>query len=391
MRGSEREQPAMFSYVALEDRIPADHPLRTVRPIVNRALASLSPTFDQIYGDGGRPSIPPEQLLRALLLQVLYTIRSERQLMEQLEYNLLYRWFVGLGVDDPVWDVTVFTKNRQRLLIGDVADGFFAAVLAEARGANLLSSDHFTVDGTLVQAWAGHKSFQRDPDKRDPDDPAAPLPQVPKHRRKFLAPDDPRRTVEDAGSRNPTVNFHGERRSNATHTSTTDPDAQLTKKAKGREAVLAYQATLLMENRHGLAVGICTTPATGTAERTNAVTLVTQTPYRRDRITVGADKGFDTVACVGELRGAGCTPQVAQHITARHPSAIDARTTRHPGYAVSQRKRKRIEEIFGWLKTIGLCRQTRYRGVDRVGWMVTFATAAYNLVRMRGLLRTAPA
>lgn len=391
MRGSEREQPGMFSYVALEDRIPADHPLRSVRPIVNRALATLSPTFDQIYADGGRPSIPPEQLLRALLLQVLYTIRSERQLMEQLEYNLLYRWFVGLGVDDPVWDVTVFTKNRQRLLIGDVADGFFAAVVAEARQADLLSSEHFTVDGTLVQAWAGQKSFQRDPEKRDPDDPPGPrLPRVPKHRRKFLAPDDPRRAAAES-TRNPTVDFHGERRSNATHTSTTDPDAQLAKQAKGREAVLAYQATLLMENRHGLAVGICTTSATGTAERTNAVTLVQETRYRRERITVGADKGFDTLACVAALRAAGGTPQVAQHITARHPSAIDARTTRHPGYSVSQRKRKRIEEIFGWLKTIGLCRQTRFRGVDRVGWMLTFATAAYNLVRMRGLLRAAPA
>lgn len=390
MRGSEREQPAMFSYVALEDRIPTEHPLRTVRPIVNRALATLSPTFDQIYGDGGRPSIPPEQLLRALLLQVLYTIRSERQLMEQLEYNLLYRWFVGLGVDDPVWDVTVFTKNRQRLLIGDVADGFFAAVLGEARQAHLLSSEHFTVDGTLVQAWAGQKSFQRDPDKRDPDDPSGGLPQVPKHRRKFLAGDDPRRVPAETG-RNPTVNFQGERRSNQTHTSTTDPDALLMKKAKGQEAVLAYQATLLMENRNGLAVGVCTTPATGTAERTNAVTLVQQTPYRQECITVGGDKGFDTVECVASLRAAGCTPHVAQWITDRHPSAIDARTTRQPGYELSQRKRKRIEEIFGWLKTVGLCRQTKFRGVDRVGWMVTFATAAYNLVRIRNLLRPTPA
>lgn len=387
MRGSEREQATMFSYVALEDRVPADHPLRTVRPWVDEALRTLSRTFDQIYSDGGRPSIPPEQLLRALLLQVLYTIRSERQLMEQLEYNLLYRWFVGLGVDDPVWDVTVFTKNRQRLLIGDVAEGFFTAVLAQARHAGLLSSEHFTVDGTLVQAWAGQKSFQRDPDKRGPDDPPPPrLPQVPKHRRKFLAPDDPRRAaVEDVG-RNPTINFHGERRSNATHTSTTDPEALLTKKASGREAQLAFQTTLLMENRHGLAVGVCTTAATGTAERTNAATLVATVPYRRNRITVGGDKGFDTVACVAALRDAGCTPQVAQWITARHPSAIDARTTRQPGYAVSQRKRKRIEEIFGWLKTIGLCRQTKLRGVDRVGWMLTFATAVYNLVRMRRLI-----
>jgi transposase len=374
----------MFSYVALEDRIPADHPLRTVRPLVERALQALSPTFDQIYADGGRPSIPPEQLLRALLLQVLYTIRSERQLMEQLEYNLLYRWFVGLGVDDPVWDVTVFTKNRQRLLIGDVAEGFFTAVLAQARHAGLLSSEHFTVDGTLVQAWAGQKSFRRDPGKRGPDDPP---PAVPKHRRKLLAPDDPRRGAPDDGLRNPTLDFHGERRRNTTHTSTTDPDARLAKKAKGREAQLAYQATLLMENRHGLAVGACVTAATGTAERENAVTLVERARYRRVRITVGGDKGFDSHACVEELRGAGAVAHVAQ----KHWSAVDGRTTRHPGYTVSQRKRKRIEEIFGWLKTVGLCRQTRLRGVDRVGWMVTFATAAYNLVRMRRLLSPAPA
>jgi transposase len=380
MRGSEREQPTMFSYVALEDRIPADHPLRTLRPVVERALGALSPTFDQIYADGGRPSIPPEQLLRALLLQVLYTIRSERQLMEQLDYNLLYRWFVGLGIDDAVWDVTVFTKNRQRLLIGDVADGFFAAVLAQAREAGLLSPEHFTVDGTLVQAWAGQKSFRRDPEKVGPNDPTPPT--VPKHRRKFLAPDDPRQSE----SRNPTVNFHGERRSNTTHTSTTDPDARLAKKAKGREAQLAYQGTLLMENRHGLAVGTCVSPATGTAERENAATLVDETPYRWERITVGADKGFDTKGCVAGLRARGAVPQVAQQ--ARY-SAIDGRTTRHPGYAVSQRKRKRIEEIFGWLKTIGLCRQTRFRGVDRVGWMFTFATAVYNLVRLRRLLPAA--
>ena len=388
MRGSERQQTALFSYVALEDRIPADHPLRTLRPWVETALQTLSPTFDQIYADGGRPSIPPEQLLRALLLQVLYTIRSERQLMEALQYNLLYRWFVGLGIDDPVWDVTVFTKNRQRLLVGEVAEGFFAAVLAQARAAGLLSSEHFTVDGTLVQAWAGQKSFRRDPDKQDPGDP--PLPRVPKHRRKFLAPDDPRRRAAADGPRNPTVDSHGERRSNATHTSTTDPDAVLAKQAKGRAAQLGYQATVLMENRHGLAVGTCTTPATGTAERANAVTLVTSAPYRRRRITVGADKGFDTQGCVAGLRAAGAAPHVAQHTTGR-ASAIDARTSRHPGYAVSQRKRKRVEEIFGWLKTIGLCRQTRFRGVDRVGWMVTFATAVYNLVRMRTLLGAAPA
>ena len=382
MRGSEPHQIALFSVVDLEARIPAGHPLRAMRPVVDRALATLSPTFDQIYADGGRPSIPPEQLLRALLLQVLYTVRSERQLMEQLEYNLLFRWFVGLGIDDAIWDVTVFTKNRERLLMGDVAEGFFAAVLAEAQAAGLLSPEHFTVDGTLIQAWAGQKSFRRDPAK----DAA-----VPKHRRKFLPPDDPRRDPPNDGPRNPTVNFHGERRSNTTHTSTTDPDAQLARKARGREAQLAYQATLLMENRHGLAVASCTSAATGTAERDNAIVLAAGAPYRAVHITVGADKGFDTQACVAELRAVGATPHVAQHVSARHPSAIDPRTTRHPGYAVSQRKRKRIEEIFGWLKTVGLCRQPRFRGLERVGWMVTFATAVYNLVRMRRLLAEATA
>src|SRR6185437_15737010 len=261
MRGSEPQQMALFSVVSLDDRIPQDHPLRAMRPLVDRALATLSPTFDQIYADGGRPSITPEHLLRALLLQVLYTVRSERQLMEQLAYNLLFRWFVGLGIDDAIWDVTVFTKNRERLLIGDVAEGFFAAVLAEAKTAGLLSPEHFTVDGTLIQAWAGQKSFRLDPAKAEP--------AVPKHRRKFLPPDDPRRDPPADGTRNPTVNSHGERRSNSARPSTAAPQQQLARKAKGREAQLAYQATLLMENRCGLAVGTCLTAATGTAERDN--------------------------------------------------------------------------------------------------------------------------
>jgi transposase len=365
MRGIEPQQDALFSYVSLESRIPADHPLRALKRMVDTALAALSPTFDAMYQTGGRPSIPPEHLLRALLLQVLYTIRSERQLMEQLQYNLLYRWFVGLGVDDPIWDVTVFTKNRERLLTGDVADGFFTAVLAQAKAADLLSAEHFTVDGTLVRAWAGQKSFQRDPAKTDrtPPGPSA------------------------GGTRNPSVGFHGERRSNTTHTSTTDPEAQLARHGTGKEAHLAYEATLLMENRHGLAVGAVVSAATGPrAERDNAVVLVAGAPYRRAHITVGGDKGFDTRDCVAEFRAVGSTPHVAQNINPVHPSAIDARTTRHPGYAVSQRVRKRIEEIFGWLKTIGLCRQTRFRGAARVGWMVTFATAVYNLVRMRRLV-----
>lgn len=365
MRGPEPQQVVLFSYVSLESRIPLDHPLRGIRPMVDTALTALSATFDAIYQAGGRPSIPPEHLLRALLLQVLYTIRSERQLMEQLQYNLLYRWFVGLGVDDPVWDVTVFTKNRERLLTGAVADGFFTAVLAQAKAADLLSAEHFTVDGTLVRAWAGQKSFQRDPAKTDRTPPGA----------------------SSGGTRNPSVSFHGQRRSNTTHTSTTDPDACLARHGTGKEAQLAYEATLLMENRHGLAVGAVVSAATGPrAERDNAAVLVASVPYRRAHITVGADKGFDTRECVAEFRALEATPHVAQNINPVHRSAIDARTVRQPGYAVSQRVRKRIEEIFGWLKMIGLCRQTRFRGAARVGWMVTFATAVYNLVRMRRLV-----
>ena len=361
MRGEDRQQSRLFSYVSAEQRIPATHPVRTIRQLVDRALQALSPRFDRLYASGGRPSIPPEQLLRALLLQVLYSVRSERQLMERLDYDLLFRWFVGLELDDPIWDVTVFTKNRDRLLAGDIAQRFFAAVLAEAKRRQLLSAEHFTVDGTLVQAWAGQKSFQRRGRRRRPGGD------------------------EDPG--NPTVDFHGEQRSNATHQSTTDPEARLARKGNGREAQLAYQGHVLMENRNGLAVGATVTLAEGTAERRTAPQLLRRLPRRRGRRTLGADKGYDTRACVAAVRALGVTPHVAQHTTRRR-SAIDARTTRHPGYAVSQQKRKRVEEIFGWLKTIGLQRQTRLRGTARVAWMFVFATAAYNLVRMSNLLAT---
>ena len=361
MRGEDRQQSRLFSYVSAEQRIPATHPVRTIRQLVDRALQALSPRFDRLYASGGRPSIPPEQLLRALLLQVLYSVRSERQLMERLDYDLLFRWFVGLELDDPIWDVTVFTKNRDRLLAGDIAQRFFAAVLAEAKRRQLLSAEHFTVDGTLVQAWAGQKSFQRRGRRRRPGGD------------------------EDPG--NPTVDFHGEQRSNATHQSTTDPEARLARKGNGREAQLAYQGHVLMENRNGLAVGATVTLAEGTAERSTAPQLLQRLPRRRGRRTLGADKGYDTRACVAAVRALGVTPHVAQHTTRRR-SAIDARTTRHPGYAVSQQKRKRVEEIFGWLKTIGLQRQTRLRGTARVAWMFVFATAAYNLVRMSNLLAT---
>ena len=353
MRGDDQRQSGMFSYIAPEKRVPKDHPLRPIREMVDRALAELSPRFEALYARTGRPSIAPERLLRALLLQVLYTVRSERQLMEQLDYNLLFRWFVGLNADDPVWDATVFTKNRDRLLAGDVAHAFFEAVLGQAKAKRLLSAEHFTVDGTLIEAWASQKSLVRreGSDRRDSDD--------------------------DPG--NPTVNFRGERRCNETHVSATDAEARLVKR-KGEASRLAFLGHVLMENRHGLAVDATVTEADGYAEREAALELVGDR-----RGTLGADRGYDTEAFVGALRLRGMTPHVAQN-TSQRSSAIDGRTTRHGGYAESQRKRKRVEEIFGWLKTVALLRKTRHRGVERVGWMFTFSLAVYNLVRMRNLL-----
>jgi len=355
MRGHDDQTAHLFSYVSPEQRVPADHPLRTIRRMTDRVLATLSPKFTRMYSDIGRPSIPPEQLLRALLLQVLYTIRSERMLMEQLEYNLLFRWFVGVNIDDPVWDPTVFSKNRDRLLAANVAALFFQAVLDEAKARDLISDEHFTVDGTLLEAWASLKSFKKVGD----DDPP---------------PDDPG---------NPTVNFHGEPRSNATHASTTDPDAKLARKGNGKEAKLSYCGSVLMENRNGLAVDVLVNPATGTAERDAAFAMAAQIPGE-GRVTVGGDKNYDTAAFVKDLRGLNVTPHVAQNDKHRR-SAIDQRTTRHPGYLISQRKRKRVEEIFGWLKTVGGLRKLRHRGLERVDWMFTFAVAAYNLVRIRNL------
>jgi len=359
MRGDNQEQQgAMWSYVPMEQRIPVDHPLRRMRPMVDAILEEMSPRFDELYSRVGRPSIAPEKLLRALLLQVLYTIRSERLLMEQLDYNLLFRWFVGLEMDDPVWNATVFTKNRERLLTGEIARGFFERAVAQARERDLLSDEHFTVDGTLVEAWASLKSFKRRDDVSGP-------------------PDDPG---------NPTVNFHGERRRNDTHASTTDPEARLARKGKAQEAKLCYTGHVLMENRNGLAVAGCVIPASGHAERAAALALLGEREGR-ERVTLGADKGYDTRDFVAAVRLLGVTPHVAQNTTNR-ASAIDGRTTRHPGYGVSQRRRKRVEEIFGWLKTVGLMRKTRHRGTRRVDWMFTFALAAYNLVRIRNL--TAP-
>jgi transposase len=353
MRGDDQQSGHLFSYLSPEQRVPADHPLRAIRRMTDEALRQLSPQFEAIYAKSGRPSVPPEQLLRALLLQALYTVRSERMLVEQLEYNLLFRWFVGLGMDDAVWTPTTFTKNRERLLAGDIARQFFVAVLAQARGRRLLSDEHFTVDGTLLEAWAGQKSFTR----KDGTSPG---------------PSD-----DDPG--NPTVNFHGERRSNDTHQSTTDPDSRLIKKTRGSEAKLAYLGEVLMENGHGLIVDACVIHATGTGEREAALGLLAALPP--GRASVGADKAYDVPAWVEGARQLGITPHVAQ----KQRSAIDGRTTRHPGYALSQRARKRVEEIFGWMKTVGGLRKLRHRGGDRVEWHFLFVAAAYNLVRLRNL------
>ena len=355
MRGNDVQQEAMFSYLSPEARVPQDHPLRPIRDMVNRALAELSGEFQAMYSREGRPSIPPEKLLRALLLQILYTIRSARLLMEQLDYNLLFRWFVGLSMDDQVWDHSVFSKNQERFLDSDLAAAFFARILQQAASAGLLSDEHFTVDGTLIEAWASLKSFR-------PKD--APPP-------------------EGGGGRNPEVDFHGEKRLNQTHASTTDPEARLFKKGKGKEAKLCFMGHVLMENRHGLVVSPRLTAATGTAEREAAEDMVGAIPGRR-RITVGGDKAFDTQDFVKSMRSLNATPHVAQNCNGRK-SAIDGRTTRHPGYAVSQRLRKRVEEIFGWMKTVGNLRKTRHRGEDRVGWVFILTAAAYNLVRMRNL------
>ena len=353
MRGDDQQTNQLFSYLSPEERVPADHPLRSIRRMTDDVLERLSPQFEAIYARIGRPSVPPEKLLRALVLQALYSIRSERLLMEQLEDNLLFRWFVGLDMDDRVWTPTVFTKNRDRLLAGEIARRFFQAVLAQAQGARLLSDEHFTVDGTLLEAWASLKSFRR------------------KDQRSGPPSDDPG---------NPTVDFHGERRSNDTHASTTDPDSRLFRKGNGHEAKLAYVGEVLMENRHGLVVDAVAAPATGVAERELAVAMLERVARRG---TVGGDKGYNSRPFVEAVRRLGLTPHVAEKAAY---NAIDGRTTRHPGYAVSGRVRKRVEEIFGWMKTVGLLRKLRHRGSLRVGWAFLFGATVFNLVRMRTLL-----
>lgn len=358
MRGIKHGQVELFSYIPLESRVPATHPLRRIREMVDSVLGDLSPEFDAIYSHTGRPGIPPEQLLKALLLQVLYTIRSETQLVEHIRFNLLYRWFVGLAPDDEVWDATSFTKNRERLLLAEVAAKFFEKVLAIANSRGLISKDHFTVDGTIIEAWAGLKSFKPKDEDKDGDD------------------DD------DRG--NPTVNFHGQKRSNDTHQSTTDPESRLYTKSSGQAAKLSYLGHVIMENRNGLAVDCTVTQATGTAERDAAFAMALELPGNHQK-TLGGDKNYDTKDCVAELRIAGVTPHVAQYVRPRGGSAIDARTTRHAGYEISQRKRKLVEEIFGWLKTIGLMRKPHFRGKRKIDFFFTFALSVYNLVRIRNL------
>ena len=366
MRGEDRNSGALFSYVSCEARVPGDHPLRAIRAIVDEALEVLSPAFEGLYSKVGRPSIAPEKLLRALLLQAFYSVRSERQLMEQLDYNLLFRWFVGLSMDAPVWDPTVFSKNRDRLIEGEIAAKFLAAVLAQPRVKTLLSDEHFSVDGTLIDAWASMKSF-RPKGEKDDDEGGPPA------------------------GRNAERNFRGEKRSNETHASTTDPDAKLYRKGNGRESRLCFMGHLLMENRHALVVDAELTRAGGKAEREAALAMLDRRKHRSKRVTLGGDKAYDVATFVGDLRARRVTPHIAIDGNIRvsgkpRKTAIDKRTTRHPGYAVSQRVRKRIEEGFGWIKTTGNLAKTRHRGLKRVDWAFTLTAAAYNLVRIPKLL-----
>jgi transposase len=361
LRGADERTGSLFSYVDLEARVRKDHPLRTIRGLVNETLANMESDFVGLYAGIGRPSIAPEKLLRAMLLQAFYSVRSERHLMERLEFDLLFRWFVGLGVDEPVWDHSTFSKNRDRLLEGAVAARFLAALLAQPKVKRLLSTEHFSVDGTLIHAWASMKSFKP---VDGPDDPSPPT-----------------------SGRNADADFRGTTRSNATHVSTTDPEAKLYRKGPGMEAKLAFLGHALMENRCGLIVGACLTPANGHAERLAALAMIEPHADRPVAVTLAADKGYDAADFVNELKTMNVRPHVAQNTTRR--SAVDARTTRHPGYAASQRVRKRIEEAFGWMKTIGGMRRPMLRGTDRVGWAFIFAAAAYNLICIPRLLKDA--
>jgi transposase len=362
MRGSDKGSGDLFSYVDVEKRVRSDHPLRIIRSLTEAALQALSGDFAALYSGTGRPSIPPEKLLRAMLLQAFYSIRSERQLMERLEFDLLFKWFVGLGIDDGVWDHSTFSKNRDRLLDGEIAAKFLTAVLAQPRVRRLLSSEHFSVDGTLVDAWASMKSVK----PRDPPEGGSPT----------------------GGGRNAAADFRGQKRSNETHRSTTDPDARLYRKGPGMEAKLCFIGHGLMENRSGLIVDARLTRVSGHAERLAALAMIEPWADRPRAITLGADKGYDAADFIEELRTLNVRPHVAQN-TSRRRSAIDRRTTRHPGYRASQRMRKRIEEAFGWVKTVAGLRKTKLRGLPKVDWAFTFAAAAYNLVRVPKLIEAA--
>jgi transposase len=358
MRGKADTQVTMLSLVTANDLVPDDHPIRGIKPIVDRALRELSPTFTQMYAETGRPSIPPEHLLKACLLIALYSVRSERQFCERLRYDLLFKWFLDMNVVDPVFDASTFSKNKERLLEHEVARGFLGVVLDEARRRRLLSEDHFTVDGTLLEAWASLKSFR---------------------------PNDGDGGAANAGEKNPSVDFHGEKRTNDTHQSTTDPESRLAKKGRGKEARLCFTGHVLMENRNGLVVDVSLTQATGTAEREAALDMLDHVPGSH-RVTVGGDKGYDTVDFVTNCR----TMRVTPHVAPRQNSKVDGRTTRHTGYQASQRIRKRVEEIFGWVKTVGGGRKLRYKGMKRNRLWWEFTAAAYNLLRMAKLALTCP-
>jgi transposase len=352
MRGDDDQQEGMFSYISPERRVPADHPLRPIRKIVDEILKEMSPKFQKLYSDVGRPSIAPERLLRSLLLQIFYSVRSERMLIEQLQYNLLFRWFVGMEMDETVWNHAVYSKNRERLLNEEIAEAFFQRVLERAKP--YMSDEHFTVDGTLVEAWASHKSFRPKDGTGKPSGPGG------------------------------DVDFRGEKRKNQTHESTSDPDARLFTKSRGSEAKLSYMGHVLMENRNGLLVQTFLTEASGRAERDAAMLMAEAIPAGK-RVTLGGDKNYDTREFVRELRGMNITPHVAQNTTNRR-SAVDQRTTRHGGYEVSQRRRKRVEQSFGWMKMIGMLKKVKLRGIHKVGWLFTFTGAAYNLCRLRNLM-----
>jgi transposase len=365
MRGVDTKQSTMLSLLSPEHRVPQQHPLRGVKTLADAALKELSGVFDEMYSAVGRPSIPPERLLKASVLMALYTVRSERLFCEQLDYNLLFRWFLDMNMDEKTFDPTVFTKNRERLLKHAVAGKFFEAIVEQAQSAGLMSDEHFTVDGTLIEAWASLKSFKRKDEKpgdqRPPDDPG-----------------------------NPTVDFRGEKRSNETHESKTDPEARLARKGKGKEAKLAYSQHALMENRHGLLVDLQVASASGTSERDTAIAMLDDCAFGTTRVTLGGDKGYDTRDFVERCKERNVTPHVAQNVSARRSSAIDGRTTRHLGYAVSQVIRKRVEEIFGWTKTVGNFRKTRYKGIERTQFASYMVGAAYNLLRIAKLLAMTP-